>query len=301
MKIFDRNDLIDVRQTPEYSLFMKKNGWLTEKNKNEFVYIKKLPLLPFSVAKILRNKKELRFNQLRQLIKRHKIILLKIQPFTLKSPEPDASTTLPACFSYDSSALIPTKTVWLDLTKKQTELLKAMKKKTRYGLRQAGKNGVRTQTISGHTISRQQLNDFYQIWVKNKPFDWFFKPRLRELEALVKSFGRRCYFVFAYHCPEKNEVLIAAVLIIHSSNMAFDWYGASTKQGRQLSAKILTLWQAIKEAKSRGLKVFDFEGIYDPRFRQCQKGWQGFTHFKKGFGGKEVSFSPSFKFSLFNL
>ena len=34
----------------------------------------------------------------------------------------------------------------------------------------------------------------------------------------------------------------------------------------------------------RGLKIFDFEGIYDQRFPKLNKGWIGFSNFKKGFG-----------------
>jgi lipid II:glycine glycyltransferase (peptidoglycan interpeptide bridge formation enzyme) len=76
-----------------------------------------------------------------------------------------------------------------------------------------------------------------------------------------------------------------------SKNMAFDWFGASAPKGRQLSLKSLVIWEAIKEAKRQGLNVFDFEGIYDSRFHQTQKNWQGFSFFKKGFGGEEIEFS----------
>ena len=73
--------------------------------------------------------------------------------------------------------------------------------------------------------------------------------------------------------------------------MAFDWFGANTSVGRNLLAKPLVLWEAIKESKRRGLKVFDFEGIYDKRFPKLNKGWKGFSNFKKGFGGEKVEFS----------
>lgn len=45
-------------------------------------------------------------------------------------------------------------------------------------------------------------------------------------------------------------------------------------------------------AKKRGCKIFDFEGIYDERFPN--KSWLGFTHFKKSFGGYEVSYPGTY-------
>ena len=46
-------------------------------------------------------------------------------------------------------------------------------------------------------------------------------------------------------------------------------------------------------AKKRGIKIFDFEGIIDPRIKATRR-WHGFTHFKRGFGGEEVTYLGSF-------
>jgi len=54
----------------------------------------------------------------------------------------------------------------------------------------------------------------------------------------------------------------------------------------------LVVWELMQEAKKRGCKTWDWEGIYDERWPN--KGWKGFTHFKKSFGGYEVEFPGSF-------
>ena len=72
-------------------------------------------------------------------------------------------------------------------------------------------------------------------------------------------------------------------------------YAATNKKGRATSAQYLVVVEAIKESKRRGAKIFDFEGIYDPRYHKQTKGWRGFTHFKKSFGGEEVEFPQTLK------
>jgi lipid II:glycine glycyltransferase (peptidoglycan interpeptide bridge formation enzyme) len=43
-------------------------------------------------------------------------------------------------------------------------------------------------------------------------------------------------------------------------------------------------WEAIKEAKSRGCKIYDFWGYTDPK-KYPKHPWAGPTLFKMGFGG----------------
>ena len=299
--------LQDVRQTKEYALFMKKMGWqvinttiTTSKTiKTIYIYIKKIPLFPFSVAKILRSKYLPSQQKLKELSKKHKIIFTKIQPFAKKTPEVDPPAGGPSetregkprglknlRLKTDHHPLIPTKTIWINLKKTEKTLLKEMGKKVRYSINFSKRKGVKAKIISGNKITKKQLNEFYKIWSKNKPHNWLFKPNFNELKYLVESFGNKCFFVFA-----STNHLISGVLILNSSNMAFDWFGASTGLGRKLLAKPLVLWKAIKESKKKGLKIFDLGGIYDQRFPKLNKGWKGFSYFKKGFGGKEIEFS----------
>jgi lipid II:glycine glycyltransferase (peptidoglycan interpeptide bridge formation enzyme) len=57
-------------------------------------------------------------------------------------------------------------------------------------------------------------------------------------------------------------------------------------EGRSTLSQYTLLWNGILWAKKNGYKIFDFEGIFDPRFPD--KNWKGFTHFKRSFGGEEV-------------
>lgn len=288
MAMWQYNNLTDIRQTPEYGNFMRKMGWQIETiAKDCQIFIKKLPLLPFSIAKILKSNFPIPSEKLKLIIKQHKIIYLKIHPFLLKeNPNPTTYNLQP------TTPLIPTKTIWLDLSKSENALLKNMKPKTRYNINLAQKKHLDIKIVNGSQITNSQLESFYTLWIKNKPHNFLFKPSFSELKYLVQSFGNKCFFVFILSSPllTSHYTLLAGALILCSSNMAFYWHNCSSLQGKQLFAPSLCLWQTLKESKKRSLKVFDFEGIYDERFHKSFKSWQGFTRFKQGFGGKEIEF-----------
>ncbi|MFC1711159.1 lipid II:glycine glycyltransferase FemX [Patescibacteria group bacterium] len=272
--------LVDVRQTFEYAKFLKKLGWQVKKiNPNNQVFIKKLSPTPFTLAKILRGDL-IDLITLKNISKKNKTLFIKIQPF-IKTQ----SKLKNFKFKHDKNPLIPTKTVWIDLTKTKAQMLKLVKPKTRYNIKLAKKKKVLIKIVYGNQISRQKLKDFYNLWKKNKPYNFLFKPSFKELECLVSSFGKKCFFILTYKAK-----LLSGVLILTSPDMAFYWHNCSNLEAKKLFAPTLCVWQAILESKKLGLKIFDFEGIWDKRFPKLNKGWQGFSRFKKSFGGKEVEF-----------
>jgi lipid II:glycine glycyltransferase (peptidoglycan interpeptide bridge formation enzyme) len=95
--------------------------------------------------------------------------------------------------------------------------------------------------------------------------------------------------------------IIGGVLFTRSlHDFAYYWYGFTNDEGRTSLSQYTLLFQGILWAKKQGCKVFDFEGVYDPRFPN--KSWLGFSHFKKSFGGYEVIYPGCYtKFRLPHL
>src|SRR3972149_5030101 len=104
-------------------------------------------------------------------------------------------------------------------------------------------------------------------------------PPLTHLKVLKKSFKSRSLFV-----TYKD----AGAIFLTSENMAYYWQAFSGKVARKNLYQYKILWEGIIWAKGKGAKIFDFEGIFDERFPK--KEWKGFTHFKKSFGGYEISY-----------
>ncbi|PIS09295.1 hypothetical protein COT75_02200 [Candidatus Beckwithbacteria bacterium CG10_big_fil_rev_8_21_14_0_10_34_10] len=283
--------LNDIRQTSNYGQFMEKMGWqIISLDKQNRLFIKKIPLTPFYLGKILRAKLPINIKKIKNLQKKYRIIILKIQIFSLTNPKELTDFVKP-----DLHPLIPTKTIWLDLKKTKKQLWKELEKRTRSNIRSAKKNKVKTKIILGKKINKNELKSFYNLWKKNKPYNFLFKPSFKEFKNLTLSFKNNCFFIFGIN----NSEIISVVLILFSENMAFDWWGANSKKGRKLLAKPYILWEAIKFSKKRNFQVFDFEGIYDKRFPKAQKNWQGFSKFKKGFGGIEIQLAKPIATTIF--
>ena len=81
-------------------------------------------------------------------------------------------------------------------------------------------------------------------------------------------------------------------MIIKNQQTAIYYAAFSEELGYELFAPTLLTWTAMITAKNAGCHIFDFGGIYDPRYRMYKK-WQGFTKFKEGFSPTVVYYPPT--------
>lgn len=276
--------MTDLRQTPEYALYIKSLGWSVVGYRVSGigfqVFIKKLPILG-NIGKLQRPGGKLDPGKLDEFARKHKLAVLYIEPsfntqFTIQDTK----------YKICKSCFLPSKTIHIDLKLPEDELFNQIKKKTRYGIRSAKNQGV-------CVAQSKDINLFAQMWQKSarKRGMWF--PLKKEITALWNAFGKKAHILFAYKNRPIHDTPIAGVLLVCSPDTAYYMYAFSTKEGNRLSAPTLLVWEAIKLAKNPpaggGCKIFDFEGIYDERYPQT-KNWKGFTRFKEGFGGKTVTY-----------
>lgn len=242
----------NIRQAPEYSRYMESLGWCVGKEKNFRFFIRKIPILG-SFLKIQRPLIPVTLQTLDRLSKKYHIFAATV----------------------DYS---PGKTLQLDITPSLQEILKQMKKDNRYEIRKAQKNNVIVEKST-------DIEAFVKMWQKNALRRGFWIPFEKEIKCLYRSFEKNALLLMAKH----NGVYVSGALVLIYKETASYFHAASTSEGRQVSSPYLVIWEAIKQTKRHGCKIFDFEGILDPRDKNTKK-WGGFTHFKKGFGGSEVEF-----------
>jgi lipid II:glycine glycyltransferase (peptidoglycan interpeptide bridge formation enzyme) len=211
--------------------------------------------------------------EIEKIARQERAIFLKIEPSLL-----DSKFQIPnSKFVRSLKEIQPSKTLILDITKPEEELLNQMHPKTRYNIRLAQRKGVRIRPSLGSGTRESQV--FLDLLEKTAQRDKF-RPHPREYyQKMLEVLGREG--MIKLFLAQRQNQIIAANLVCFFGQTATYLHGASDYNFRQLMAPHLLQWQAILEAKELGLKYYDFWGI-------DEKKWPGLTRFKKGFGGQEV-------------
>lgn len=264
--------MVDIRQSKDYAQYLSSLGWIVERINNINYFIKKFPLIG-SVIKIQRPEK-INFKKIKTLTKKYRVFQIILEPKDNDQKEEIKKNG----FKLSNSPYLPTKTLELDLTKSEKELLKNLKKDCRSAIKKKGIEIVKTTP-----------EEFQKVWKRAVGFKRYVPP-VSQLESLEKCFGKNCLFITT------KDFSAGAIFLIVNKN-SYYWQAFTNKVGRRNNYQYKIVWEGILWAKKMGGKIFDFEGIYDERFPN--KSWLGFTHFKKSFGGGEVEYPGCYTKILF--
>jgi peptidoglycan pentaglycine glycine transferase (the first glycine) len=177
-------------------------------------------------------------------------------------------------------------TTWLlDITPSPEDLLKAMRKSTRYSIKQAQKLGVKIK----QSLDPQDIKILHQLQSETVARHHFSPFPLAHFQAELNIF-KPDHQIQLFKAVYKGKVLVVSMIIFYGQEAIYH-YSGSSNQFRHIPASALLLWNAIEEAKKRQKRVFNFWGIAktaDPRHR-----FAGVTLFKQGFGGYRQDFLPA--------
>jgi peptidoglycan pentaglycine glycine transferase (the first glycine) len=170
-------------------------------------------------------------------------------------------------------------TMLIDLRKSEEELLAAMKQKTRYNLRLAGKKGV--------VIRRGTPDDFpllYRMYAETSVRDGF----VVRSEAYYRAVWDRFYeagMLIPLIADVEGESVSGLMLFIFGKQ---SWYiyGMSRDRFRDWMPNYLLQWEAIKVSKEAGCESYDLWGAPD-EFNEQDSMW-GVYRFKVGLGAYEA-------------
>lgn len=172
----------------------------------------------------------------------------------------------------------------LDITPSEDLLLVQMRKTTRYLIRQALKNNDIEVAQSAKKEDLEMFATLNKEVAERQQFVPFSKKYIEsEFNAFAKDNAVSLFF------GTYKRQTVAAALVVLWSGIGFYHQAASKPEYAKLSIPYLVQWEAIKEAKRRGCKVYDFWGYVDPKKYQAHP-WAGPTLFKMGFGGKPYEY-----------
>ncbi|MBI5037592.1 MAG: peptidoglycan bridge formation glycyltransferase FemA/FemB family protein [Candidatus Kerfeldbacteria bacterium] len=177
----------------------------------------------------------------------------------------------------------PQDTQLLDLGGTEEQLLEQMHQKTRYNIRLAEKRGV-TVRVSSAVADVDRFWDINTETTQRDQFRSHAKEYYQQMMETLGPSGMARVFIAEY-----EGMALAANIVLHAGDMATYVHGASSDRERSVMAPYLLQWQQILDAKTAGLKWYDFGGVGSAE-AGTQDRWAGITRFKQGFGGTPMNY-----------
>lgn len=177
-------------------------------------------------------------------------------------------------------------TLQLDLRKREDELLKAMRKTTRYEIRKGDSLGFSVE----FSTNPEDIKEFHQhqLVLASKHGFVPFSYQFLHTQFEVFAHAGKAWLAKVHH----QGKLLAAAFIIFSGREAVYHYGISTPDNAKLPGSAWLQWQVIKAMKEKGAESYNFWGVA-PQDAPKDHRFAGVSLFKRGFGGEEVAYLPA--------
>lgn len=252
-----------------HTALMKQIGWKVEGELGSRIFYR--PFGPICVAKLQRPK-NIDLDWVNKFRRYHHTLTTYLEPGLTTKVEGKVGMIVDP-FAHSATSLV-------DLTGSEKEILASFSQKTRYNIvHSVRKNELKITTTPLSAMNHKQLTDFYALhdsWSKDRKV--FGYPRSL-LGAIFKCFAD----CGQLHLTYLGSALVGALLTLSHEGIATYYAAFATPVGYKSFAPTLLTWTAMQTARANGADIFDFGGIFDPRYPKMYKKWQGFTKFKSGF------------------
>ena len=177
----------------------------------------------------------------------------------------------------------PPRTIVVNISGSEEDILARMKQKTRYNIRLAQKKGVEVHPST-------DVKTFFNLMMVTGQRDEFGFHSLDYYQQTYQTFYPRseCELFIASYAGEP----LAGLMAFARGSRAWYFYGASSDHQRELMPTYLIQWEAMRWARGRGCKTYDLwgipdvdEGTLESDFVHRSDGLWGVYRFKRGFGG----------------
>lgn len=216
-------------------------------------------------------------------------IFLKVEPDLPDTPE---TATLMERLGLQPSqqSVQPRRTLIVDLSVSEEELLARMTQKTRYNIRIAKRRGVtiRVATPETASVDLETFQNLIQTTGKRGRFGVHTAKYYQRAYELFHSKAQADLFL-----AEHRGISLAAIMVFTMSGRAWYFYGASSNDERHRMPTYALQWEAMRWAKERGCHSYDLWGVPDDdetqletQFMDRRDGLWPVYRFKRGFGGR---------------
>jgi lipid II:glycine glycyltransferase (peptidoglycan interpeptide bridge formation enzyme) len=237
------------------------------------LYIPKGPLLDYDDPELL----DAVLGELERTAREQRAIFVKIDPDVPANHTTTTSLLHRRGWQPSQEQIQFRNTLHTDLRPAAGGILGAMKPKTRYNIRYAGRQGVKVERSDDLAL-------FYNMYAETAGRDGFLIRPFVYYQDAWGSFteaGLAQLFI-AWYAGEA----LAGVLLFRFGNTAWYMYGASRDVHRNLMSTYLLQWEAMLWAKTAGCSRYDWWGAPD-QLDEADPMW-GVHRFKAGFAAEFV-------------
>lgn len=196
--------------------------------------------------------------------------------------EPDWATMTDASgWRQSTNTILIPRTLILDLTQSEDELLASMAKKTRQYIRKSGnEQGLEIRQVK----SREELADCLEIYKETARRAGFGIHSDQYYYDIFDMLGEHSPVVAAFYEGKPVAFLWLAI----SQRTAFELYGGMNDEGQRMRANYALKWHTIQLMKKWGISRYDFNGLLN----------DGVSTFKQGFASHEDMLSGTYDKAL---
>ncbi len=173
----------------------------------------------------------------------------------------------------------------LDLEKDEAEIMQGMRQRLRRALRKGQKNDIQIEK----STNPEDIHEFYQIELQTAGrhrFVAFSEDFLTKQFAAFAKHGEAVLYTAKY----QGEILAQNFMIFYGNEASYH-YGVSSELGTKYSGAPLLHMEAMRDARKRGIKRYNFWGIVEET--EVHHRFYGVSCFKRGFGVTELKYTPA--------
>ena len=267
-----------IGHKPIFLMFSEKSYCLAiikDAKRGRFLEIPCGPILDYTN----RNELELAMAEIYRYAKQNNCVFVRFRPNLEETPE--NRTLIESLPSLSASYFLHAEnTIFVDLTQSEEDLLKNMRRQTRYEVRRSEKLNFKVKKSNTPEI----LREFHQIQAETAKRQGFIPPRRKDLNAYAKAFGSDLQIYRA--TLDGKPVAYGLVLTDALEGDYFE--AASTELNYKFPGAYALQWHVMKDLKKQGKLRYNLWGIA-PAGQKNHK-FAGVTTFKTGFGGEKFDY-----------
>ena len=267
-----------ISHKPIFLMFSEKSYCLAiikDAKRGRFLEIPCGPILDYQN----RNELELAMAEIYRYAKQNNCVFVRFRPNLEETPE--NRTLIESLPSLSASYFLHAEnTIFVDLTQSEEDLLKNMRRQTRYEVRRSEKLNFKVEKSNSPEI----LREFHQIQAETAKRQGFIPPRRKDLNAYAKAFGSDLQIYRA--TLDGKPVAYGLVLTDALEGDYFE--AASTELNYKFPGAYALQWYVMRDLKKQGKLRYNLWGIA-PAGQKNHK-FAGVTTFKTGFGGEKFDY-----------